>query len=542
MRSMQKTWRAAFHWGNAETPIDHSIAKHIEYFTQLYNVKTNTSSNLPGNEPIVLKQKSRLKAADLSALTKIVGKENITTDDFSRVRYSAGKFYGDLLKLRAKNPGKIADAVVAPRHEEEILKILQYCSKRKIAVTPFGAGSSVTRALETPKGGIVLDMARHMHRVIEFSPVNSTITVEGGILGPALEKHLNEDGFTCGHFPQSFEYSTVAGWVAARGAGQASTGYGRIEDLTVALRVVTPAGIIETKDYPAASIGPDIKQLFLGSEGVFGVISRVTLKVRRYKPQNTRHVSFFFRNFETATNAMREMMHAQSGVPHLFRISDAEETDVALKMKKLDGTMIDKVLTFLGYREMARCLMLVSVEGDSKYTSLVTKKMKKLARKHGGLAVGSYPVKKWLEQRYSSAYMRDPMMDAGIRIDTIETAVSWEKLHGLHQAVRQYIKAQPQTSCLTHISHVYETGANLYFVFASPMAGPNEAQDFAKFHKGLVDVIFKNGGSLSHHHGIGRLTSDRLREEIGPLAHDILKAIKRQLDPAGIMNPGALNL
>lgn len=222
----------------------------------------------------------------LRELMKLVGSDNVQVDDFSRARHSFGKYYGDILRMgKGINP---PDAVVYPRSEEDVVKIINYCNAKRIAVIPWGAGSSVTRALEASKGGIALDMSRHMTDILSLNAEDSTVTVEAGILGPDIEKYLNERGYTCGHFPQSFEFSTVGGWVAARGAGQASTGYGRIEDMVVGLKAVTPAGIISAGHYPAASVGGDIRHFLMGSEGTLGVITRVTLRVRKYNAANNR--------------------------------------------------------------------------------------------------------------------------------------------------------------------------------------------------------------------------------------------------------------
>jgi alkyldihydroxyacetonephosphate synthase len=381
-----------------------------------------------------------------------------------------------------------------------------------------------------------------MNKIIKVNEVNSTVTVQPGIYGPALENYLNrcKTGYTCGHFPQSFEFSTVGGWVVTRGAGQASTGYGKIEDMVLSMRMVTPRGIVETRDYPAGAIGPDIDQVLMGSEGAFGVLTEVTMKVRKYRPRNTRHVSFLFKDFGSAVRAMREAMQGEFGKPHLFRISDPEETDAAFGMKGLNGSFTDRVLRMLGYEPVRRCLMFAAVEGDAGYAGLVAKKLSKTARANGALSLGASPTKKWLEQRYSSAYLRDPLMDLGIMTDTLETAVSWENLLPLWDAVRAYIKSRPRTVCMVHISHVYENGANLYFTFLSPMKKGNDIDDFVQYHKGIIDTVQAHGGSLSHHHGVGRLTAPWMRGELGTVGHGLIQAVKDYLDPRGIMNPGGI--
>ncbi len=538
---MEETYRKIFKWGDPdhEEILDKKMLKFVQQIFDISESNIN-KKHLPGYEVVELKKKSRFFPQVLNSLSKIVGEKNVSTDDFDRAYFSHGKSYLDIIKLRLGIIETPPDAVVCPRDENEIIKIVKLCDSKGIPVTPFGGRSSVTRSAETPKGGISLDMTRHMNKVIKVSDVNSSVTVQPGIYGPELEDYLNNymGGYTCGHLPQSFEFSTVGGWVANRGAGQASTGYGKIEDIVLSMRMVTPKGIVETIDYPAEALGPDIDQILIGSEGSFGIMTEVTLKIRQYLPKNTVLSSFAFTDFDSAIMAMREIMQGQFGKPYLFRISDPEETDIAFKMKEKDGTLGDKILRFLGYKPPNRCLMFVTVEGDFHYTRLVKRKIKTVARKNGGFYTGTSPTSKWLEQRFSSCYLRDPLMDLGIMTDTLETAVNWENLIPLWSAVRRYIKERPNTACMTHISHCYENGANLYFTFLSPMKIGNEIDDYLNFHKGIIDTIKANKGSLSHHHGIGRLFAPWMEMEIGKTGLGMIQAIKDYFDPKGVMNPG----
>ena len=284
-----------------------------------------------------------LKPAQLDFLKSIVGSENIQTDDFTRAKYSYGKFYDELLDLRLNRVPNPPDAVVSPNNHDEIARIVAFCSEEKIPVIPVGGQSSVTGALRAPEGGIALDLTKHLNRIVRLNTVNKTVTVEAGMFGPAFEEELNRHGYTCGHFPQSFEYSTVGGWIAAKGAGQASTGYGKIEDMVVALKVVTPAGVIETKEFPRTAQGWDIFRLFIGSEGTLGVITEATLHMHIYRPENTSSASFIFRSFEQAVEAMRRMIQSEYGRPHLFRISDPDETDIAFRTSGFDNSICRQV-------------------------------------------------------------------------------------------------------------------------------------------------------------------------------------------------------
>ncbi|HAF31226.1 MAG TPA: FAD-binding oxidoreductase [Bacteroidales bacterium] len=533
-----KTYRDIYKWGDKrETKIDQgtiNVIKEKFGFTDSELQQTH----LLGNQIVKLDKTCQISQNIIDQFIKIVGEENLKTDDFSRANHSYGKYYRDLLKLRKEEIPTPPDAVIYPKSDEDIEKILEICNKNQISVTPIGGQSSVTRGVETPLGGISLDLTKHLNKVLELNEINSTVTVQSGMYGPAFEEYLNQRSFSCGHFPQSFEYSTVGGWVAAKGAGQASTGYGKIEDMVLSLKAITPNGTIHTKTYPASAQGWDLHPVFIGSEGTLGVITEITMKIRNYRPNNTKYASFIFKDFKFAVDAMRTVMQSGIGVPHLFRISDPEETEIAFKTKNFDHTFADKFLNTLGYKSGHRCLMFVAVEGNKSYTNQVISSIKKITKRFGSFSLGASPTKKWLEQRYSSAYLRDPLMDLGIMTDTLETAVMWDNLIPLWTNVRKYLKSREKTVAMVHISHVYENGANLYFTFLSPMKKGDELNDYDEYHKGIIETIITNNGSLSHHHGVGRTLAPWMEKELGKENLKLMQAIKNQLDPKGIMNPG----
>jgi len=534
----ENTYRRILKWGDKrEEGIDHHMARLIREKFGLTDADLS-ERYLTGEETVTLDRPSMLKPAQLDFLRSICGSENILTDDYSRAMYSCGKFYGELLDLRLNQVPDPPDAVISPRSHEEVTRIIEFCNEERIAVVPAGGQSSVTGALRAPKGGLALDLTKHLNKILKISTVNKTVTVQAGICGPPLEEELNRHGYSCGHFPQSFEYSTVGGWISARGAGQASTGYGKIEDMVVALKAVTPAGVIETKEFPRTAQGWDIFRLFAGAEGTLGVITEVTLRIFNHAPQNTASAAFIFRSFATAVEAMRTMIQSEYGRPHLFRISDPAETAIAFTTGGFDGTLSDKVLKALGFKTGSRCLMFVTVEGEKEYAGFVISKIKKTARKGRGMYIGTGPVRKWLDQRYSSAYMRDPLMDRGTMTDTLETAVTWENLLPVWSAAHEYVNKRPKAFMMIHISHVYENGANLYFTFLSPMEKGNEKNDYVLFHRGLVDTILANGGSITHHHGVGRVFAPWMEGHLGKNYMEALRAVKRHFDPNNIMNPG----
>jgi alkyldihydroxyacetonephosphate synthase len=535
---MDHTYRQILKWGDKrEEKIDPLM---IRVLREKFDLKESDlkEKHLSGSQPVKLQKPSSLKPGQLDFIKSIVGDGNLRTDDFSRAQFSCGKFFAELLDLRFNLVPNPPDAVVSPRTHDDVVQIIRYCNNERIPVIASGGRSSVTGALQAPEGGIALDLTKHLNRIVRISPSNKTVTVQAGIFGPTLEEELNRHGFTCGHFPQSFEYSTVGGWIAAKGAGQSSTGYGKMEDMVLALKVVTPAGVIETKEYPRTAQGWDIFRLFLGSEGTLGVITEATLAIHNYMPSSTGYGSFIFRSFEQAVEAMRKIIQSEYGKPHLFRISDPSETDIAFKTGGFEKSFSDRLLRSLGFLPGSRCLMFVAVEGDKRYARCVLDRIKSSARKEKGMYIGKKPVKKWLQQRYSSAYMRDPLMDLGIMSDTLETAVTWENLVKVWSAAHEYANRRPKTVMMIHISHVYENGANLYFTFLSPMDKGNEKNDFTTFHRGLVDVILQNGGSLSHHHGVGRVLAPWMEGHLGKPSMEALASVKRHFDPNNIMNPG----
>ncbi|GBF51895.1 alkylglycerone-phosphate synthase [Leptospira ryugenii] len=533
------TTRNIFKWGAED--IEEKLPQHTRHFFETtFQVRKEFREHFPKSAShLKINSKQKLKPATIAKFKKIVDSSSFGVDEVTRAKHSIGKFYSEIYRARFGEVNSAVDLVLYPKSENEVVKIVALANSLGVPIIPYGKGSSVTMALQAPKGGISVDMSR-MDHILELNTTDATVTVEAGISGPALEAFLNEKGYTCGHFPQSFEFSTVGGWIAAKGAGQASTGYGKMEDILLSLTSVTPEGTFVSKPYPAASIGPDLFRLFLGAEGSFGIITKATLKIRKYNPQNSAKGSFIFKSFEDAVETMRIVMQSGFGKPHFFRIQDPEETEISFHMSGLANGKEDKILSWLGYKSGKRSLMHIIVDGDSEYTQFVLKKIRKIAKQKGAFSTGKSPVEKWLHQRYSSAYLRDALMDEAIRIDTIETAVTWHQLLNLWEKTRAYIKSFPNQTCMVHISHAYETGANLYFIFICPMDEKNEIQSFEKFHKGLIDTIHANGGSLSHHHGIGRLLSPWVEKELGEEGLRILTGLKKIFDPKGIMNPKGL--
>ena len=475
---------------------------------------------------------------------EIVGAENLSTDTYLRTRSSYGAGMIDALRVRNKIFENLPDVVLAPRSNQEITAILSYCQAEILPVYIYGAGSTVTRGTEAVKGGVCLDMSEHMNKVLSFNETNQTVTVQAGIYGPALEEILNnapqtlqaERRYTCGHFPQSFLHSSVGGWVVTRGAGQNSTYYGKIEDLVLSQKYITPLGEVQTPGYPRCATGPDFNQIMIGSEGCFGVLTEVTLKLYRYQPKSLQRYSYLFKNWEDAQLAVREIMQAEAGMPSVFRLSDPEETDVAMRMYHIHGSPADTVLKVLGYQPMQRCLLLGSCDGDKTYARVVKRAIARVTRKYKAFPLTPFGVtQRWEKSRFTDPYMREDLMDFGILIDTLECAVTWEQMPKVHEQVRKFVKSRPKTVCMTHLSHAYPQGTNLYFIFIAKMTDINE---YLQLQYGILQAVQESGAAMSHHHGIGKQTAPWLEDQIGKANMDVIRTLKRHFDPANIMNPG----
>jgi len=495
-------------------------------------------------EPLDVEIAPRLAQEHIKALSAIAGNENVLTDTYHRVRASYGAALIDALRLRHRIVENLPDAVLRPRSREDIEKIVRYCDEHRIPLYVSGGNSSVTRGKEAVKGGICLDMSAHMNRVVALNEANQTVIVQPGIMGPELERILNnapqtlgaKRRYTCGHFPQSFEHSSVGGWVVTRGAGQNSTYYGKIEDMVIAQEYVTPIGIFKTQEFPRSATGPDFDQVMIGSEGTFGVLVNVTLRLCRYTPENTRRYSYLFKSWEDGLNACREAMQGEFGYPSVFRISDPEETDVAMRMYHVHGTPADTLLRRLGYHPMQRCLLLGTADGDRDFTRLIDRKVKQICKKYGSFSLTPFKVAQaWEKSRFTDPFMREDLLDFGIMIDTLECAVTWENLAKVHAEVRSFVKARPRTICMTHLSHAYPQGGNLYFIF---IARSNDINEYLSLQYGILEAIRKAGAAMSHHHGIGKQTAPWLEEQIGKQQMEVIRVLRDHFDPHHVMNPG----
>ncbi|MCC2033467.1 FAD-binding oxidoreductase [Microbacterium allomyrinae] len=476
---------------------------------------------------------SLLSDADLAALRAVTGEEHATRDDHTRALHLGGKSTPDLLRRRLAEPQSAPDAVASPADHAQVTALLAAADRLGLAVVPFGGGTSVVGGVDPDRGThravIALDLTRTA-ALLDLDDVSLLATFGAGTTGPQAEEMLGARGFTLGHFPQSFEYASLGGYAATRSSGQASRGYGRFDDLVHALRVATPAGELHLGRAPASAAGPDLRQLFLGSEGAFGVLTEVTVRIRPI-PGATAYRAWTFPDFASGAAALREA--TQRGIrPTVVRLSDETETRVHAAM----GGHLTR---------LRGCLAVATFEGSVAAEAYATRDaLDAVFVVHGAKSRGEDPARSWERGRFSSPALRDTLMDIGVLAETLETAATWSALPALKRAVTDALTesmaatgTKPIVMC--HISHLYPAGASLYFtVIAALSADPQTQWQHAK--DAASRAIGVAHGTITHHHAVGRDHRPYLEAEIGALGVEILRAVKATVDPRGIMNPGSL--
>jgi alkyldihydroxyacetonephosphate synthase len=456
----------------------------------------------------------------------------VLTDDETRIRRTRGKSTPDLLKMRAGDASDAPDAVVRPGGHDEVAAVVTWCGQNNVALVPFGGGTSVVGGLAARRDGfagvIALDLFR-MKRLVKVDPESMTATLEAGLLGPEAEALLGEHGLTIGHHPQSFEYASIGGFAVTRSSGQASSGYGRFDSLVVGMKVATPLGDLVLGSAPANAAGPDLRELVMGSEGAFGVVTEVTVRVRK-APAVKVYETWRFASFHEGASAMRTLK--QGGIePTVLRLSDEMETMVNLA----DPSAVGAEGPAVGG---GGCLMVTGFEGDQaavdRKRALVTPALTDL----GGVSEGVNEA--WADGRYDGPYLRDSLLDVGVLVETLETATFWSNLPNLYESVKAALdEALGNPIVLCHISHVYENGCWLYFTVAAKEEEDGVAQ-WQGAKAAASDAIIATGSTITHHHAVGTDHKPWLAKEIGPVGVEILRAVKERIDPAGVLNPGIL--
>ncbi len=479
----------------------------------------------------------------LARLERVVGAEAVSTRLHDRVVHAAGKGYPDLVRMREAKDFSLPDAVVWPADAVEVAGVLELCARRSIAVVPFGGGTSVVGGVEPLRGGhqgvITLDTSR-LRQVMAIDQVSRVARLGAGLRGPEVEHALKAQGLTLGHFPQSFEYSTVGGWVATRSAGQASSGYGRIDDLVRGVHLVAPDGELNLGARPASAAGPDLRELVVGSEGAFGVITDAELEVAP-QPEEVRYEAFVFPGFAAGAQAFREL--AQEEIqPEVTRISDEDETEFYLAAAGLDGSrrrLLERYLAVRGVDLGSCALAVLGWEGERGSCQRRRAAAMAAIRRHGGLSIGTGPGRTWARGRFEGPYLRDELMARGVMVETLETATTWANAENLYRAVRSALEDEaPVVGC--HISHVYPTGCCLYFTFLARQEPGALIGQWERVKRSACEAIVEAGGTITHHHGVGADHRRYLKREDGKTGIRMIRSAKAAIDPTGVMNPGKL--
>lgn len=499
----------------------------------------------------------RLDQAALEALATAVGEVNVTTNASDRLAHAYGKSYRDLVRIRAGEVPNPPDAVIYPTQDAHVEAVLALAARHGFAVIPFGGGSSVVGGLEMPadqaaRPFVSLDLAR-LAEVLQTDKVAMTATIQAGMMGPRLEEALQAQGVTLGHFPQSFEFSSLGGWIATRSAGQQSTRYGKIEDMVVGVRCVTPVGTYESRPVPAAAQGPDFDQVVVGSEGVLGVITQATVRIHA-APERRNYRALIFPDWAHGLAAVREVMQGERH-PTTMRLSDVAETEALFKLREGGHASRARDLiqgAFKWYLERLRgidtsrgCLLVLGFEGGYDEVEHDLHVVKDRCEGHRAFDLGPGIGEKWYEGRFELPYLRDTLLDRGILVDTLETSGTWDRLQALYQGVTDALTRaiaadglSPMVFC--HVSHPYHEGASLYFTFMAKQDAADPLGQWARYKRAATEAIIAHGGALSHHHGIGLDHAPWTPAAIGGEGVRWLRALKASADPGGVMNPGKI--
>jgi alkyldihydroxyacetonephosphate synthase len=530
-------------WGWGEDGHDVELPQAVTFLLE-------TQLDVPAarrRPPVALEEvrlpEPRLPARLRERLTGLLGADNVRDDREARIQHALGRSYPDLIRLRSGDASSAPDLIVRPGSPEQVAAVLSACADERTAVVPFGGGTSVVGGVEPLAdgfaGAVSLDLGR-LNEIGAIDKTSLTARLGAGMLGPEVERRLGEEGLTLGHFPQSFEYSTVGGWVATRSAGQASSGYGRIDELVEGLQFVAPAGGVTMRERPASAAGPELRELLIGSEGVLGVVCEATLRVRP-APHERRYEGWSFRSFAEGCEALRVLVQ-EDAAPDVARLSDEAETGLSFAVAPPGGRgerVIKRYLRMAGHER--GCMAIVGFEGTEEDVERRRLRAAALLRGGAGLSLGRRPGEAWQRDRFAGPYLRDELLGHGVLVDTLETATSWSNLPALYEAVGAALRRAlgPTSLVMCHVSHLYRSGASLYFTFFAGQADDALAQ-WHTVKQAASQAIVEGGGTITHHHGVGRDHLPWVRTEVGDLGLELLRGAKERFDPAGIMNPGKL--
>jgi alkyldihydroxyacetonephosphate synthase len=496
-----------------------------------------------------------LPADLLVVLEEAVGAQHVSTDALERVVHARGKSLRDLVRHRDGDIGRLPDVVVHPGNEEEVEAVLRAAIDADAVLIPFGGGTNISGSLEAPpdevRAIVSVDLDR-LDRVLEIDAGSGLARVQTGVLGPALEEQLNARGWTLGHFPDSFTHSTLGGWVATRSSGMQSDLYGDVADLTRAVRVVTPAGIMVTRPVPSTSTGPSVREMVLGSEGRLGIITEATVHVHRVPEQRT-ILGYLFPTWRAGLAAMREIAAGEAS-PSVTRVSDAYETAFSFSTKQgdsaLDRLKSKALSTYLTRRRHydleAMCLSFIGYEGSERHVSAQRKLVGKIVSRHNGLCIGTSPGALYDQKKFDTPYIRDYLLDRGALADVSETSAPWSVLPRLYDNVMaaargSFADLDVRGYVMCHLSHSYHAGACLYFTFALKPSGTREPiEEYDVVKSAIQQTFVDSGATLSHHHAVGTEHARWLEEDISAPGVAMVRALLEGMDPGANLNPGKI--
>ena len=493
---------------------------------------------------------SRLPVDAREALVAAVGEPSMRDDPISRAEHAGGQSYSDIIRRRHGDTSEAADAIVVPGSAAEVAEILRICSEHRVAVVPWGGGTSVVGGLAPDTGGCVavvaVDLGR-LDRLLSVDHLSRTATFEPGIRTPAAEAALAAHGLSLGHIPQSYERASLGGYVVTRSSGQGSSGRGRIDDMVLGVRMATPRGELVLGAMPGSAAGPDLRRLVLGSEGTLGIVTELTFRVRPI-PETTHYEAWVAPTWEIGSRIMRRL--AQDGPkPDVLRLSDEDETRFSLAMSGTAGAKKRAMDTWLRLRGISGgCLLILGFEGGAADIRHRRRGIRRVLRSENAAPLGSGAGQSWEHNRFSGPYLRDTLIDEGVLAETLETATTWTQLQGLYDGVRAALSSTltrdgraPLIGC--HISHVYPAGASLYFTVLAAAQSGHEVEQWAAAKEAANSAIVAAHGTVSHHHAVGTAHRDAVTTDLGGdqlVGVAALRAVKEALDPAGILNPGKL--
>ena len=472
----------------------------------------------------------------------------VSTDPTERLRHARGQSFPDWVALRSGQIEYFPDGVAYPENDAQVLDLLAYARDAGLRLVPYGGGTSVVghiNPLPGPAPVLTVDLGR-LSRLEDLDEDSRLATFGAGVRGPALEAQLQARGYTLGHYPQSFELSTLGGWIATRSSGQQSYYYGRIEDLFAGGHVETGLGALDLPPLPASAAGPDLRQAILGSEGRMGIITRASLRVRPL-PEREAFFGVFFSSWESGVSAVRAL--AQERIPiSMARLSNPQETETTLELsgKTALAAWARRGLGWLGYGPRP-CLLIFGVTGSQAAYKSALRQALDLLHEHGGLYTGQAAGKLWRKSRFLTPYLRNTLWEHGYAVDTLETAVPWRVVPATAQAILDGLEQglQPQGEAVLafcHLSHVYRDGASIYATYLFRRAASPQAtlERWQALKAAGSQAIVAHGGTISHQHGVGLDHRAYLESEKGPHGMALLRGMAATLDPDGLFNPGKL--